>query len=99
MSEFTECLKDAFAVACEQFGTTATIGSTSVTGVLSTITRRENLELHGYDLDLNATFTVALDRLAAVPAIGSTGQFNSVTYRIVSIDTNPGCYVIGLREA
>ena len=98
MSEFTECLKESLAACYEQFGTTATIGSTAVTGDLSTVTRRENLELHGYDLDLNATFTVAPDQLTAVPAIGSTGRFNSVTYRIVSIDTNPGCYVLGLRE-
>lgn len=98
MSEFTDCLKESLAVCVEQFGTSATIGSSAVTGVLSTLTRRENLELHGYDLDLNATFTVALDQLSAAPAIGSTGRFNSVTYRIVSIDTNPGCYVLGLRE-
>ena len=98
MSEFTDCLKDAFAVAYEQFGTSATFGSTAVTGVLSTITRRENLELHGYDLDLSATFTADKAVLTAAPAIGSTALINSVTYRIISTDTNSGCYVIGLRE-
>jgi hypothetical protein len=98
MSEFTDCLKDAFAVAYDQFGTSATFGSTAVTGVLSTVTRRENLELHGYDLDLNATFTADKAVMASVPAIGSTARINSVTYRVVSTDANTGCYVIGLRE-
>jgi len=98
MSEFTDCLKDALAVAFDQFGTTATFGSTAITGVLSTITRREALELHGYDLDLNATFTADKAVLTSVPVIGSTAFINSVTYRVVSTDTNPGCYVIGLRE-
>lgn len=98
MSEFTDCLKDALAVAVSQFGTTATFGSTAATGVLSTVTRRESLELHGYDLDLNATFTVDLAVLATAPTIGSTARINSVTYRVISVDTGPGSHVIGLRE-
>ena len=98
MSEFTECLKDALAVAYDQFGTAATFGATSVTGVLSTITRRENLELHGYDLDLNATFTADKAVMATPPSIGTTALVNSVTYRVISLDNNHGCHVIGLRE-
>jgi hypothetical protein len=98
MSEFTDCLKDALAVAYDQFGTSATFGATSVTGVLSTITRRENLELHGYDLDLNATFTADKAVMATPPSIGTTALVNSVTYRVISLDTNHACYVIGLRE-
>lgn len=98
MSEFTDCLKDALAVAYDQFGTAATFGSSSVTGVLSTITRRENLELHGYDLDLNATFTADKAVMATPPSIGTTALVNSVTYRVISLDTNTACYVIGLRE-
>ena len=44
MSEFTECLKESLAALYEQTGTAATIGATSVTGVLSTITRKEAVE-------------------------------------------------------
>lgn len=98
MSEFTDCLKDAFAVAYDQFGTTATFGSTAVTGVLSTVTRKENLEMGGFDLDLNATFTADKSVMTTAPVIGSTARVNSVTYRVVSTDANTGCYVIGLRE-
>ena len=98
MSEFTDCLKDALAVAYDQFGTSATFGSSSVTGVLSTVTRRENLELHGYDLDLNATFTADKSVMTTPPSIGTTALVNSVTYRVVSLDTNAGCHVVGLRE-
>jgi len=98
MSEFTECLKESLAVAYEQFGTSATFGSTAVTGVLSTITRREALELHGYDLDLNATFTADKAVMASAPTIGSSARINSVTYRVISVDTGPGSHVIGLRE-
>lgn len=98
MSEFTECLKESLAALYEQTGTAATIGSTSVTGILSTITRKENVDLGGYDLDLNSTFTVDVANLASAPTIGSILLANSVSYRVASIDTSVGSYVLGLRE-
>jgi hypothetical protein len=98
MSEFTDCLKESLAVCYDQFGTSATFGSTSVTGILSTVTRRENLELNGYDLDLNATFTCDKDVIGTAPTIGSKMQSNSVTYRIISVDFNISNLVLGLKE-
>lgn len=87
------------AALYEQAGTAATIGSTSVTGILSTVTRKESVELGGFDVDLNGTFTVDIANLTSAPAIGSVLQANSVSYRIVSVDTSIGSYVLGLREA
>jgi hypothetical protein len=98
MSEFTECLKESLAALYTQTGTAATIGSTSVTGILSTISRKENVDLGGYDLDLNSTFTINLSNLATAPTIGSVLLANSVSYRVTSIDTSVGSYVLGLRE-
>jgi hypothetical protein len=98
MSEFTECLKESLAALCDQTGTAATIGSTSVTGILSTVTRKENVDLGGYDLDLNSTFTIDVANLATAPTIGSILLANSVSYRVASIDTSIGSYVLGLRE-
>lgn len=98
MSEFTDCLKESMEAIYPQFGTAATIGSTAVTGILSTVTRKENVELGGFDLDLNATFTINLSNLSTAPTIGSSLQTNTTTYRIVTIDTSVGAYVLGLRE-
>jgi len=98
MSEFTEALKESLAALYTQTGTAATIGSTGVTGILSTITRKENVDLGGYDLDLNSTFTINLSNLATAPTIGSILRANSVSYRVASIDTSVGSYVLGLRE-
>jgi hypothetical protein len=98
MSEFTECLKESLAALYTQAGTAVTIGSTGVTGILSTITRKENVDLGGYDLDLNSTFTINLSNLATAPTIGSILRANSVSYRVASIDTSIGSYVLGLRE-
>jgi hypothetical protein len=98
MSEFTECLKESLAALYDQTGTAATIGSTSVTGILSTVTRKENVDLGGYDLDLNSTFTIDVANLATAPTIGSILLTNSVSYRVASIDTSVGSYVLGLRE-
>ena len=98
MSEFTEALKESLAALYDQTGTAATIGSTSVTGILSTITRRESVELGGFDLDLNSTFTIDVANLATAPTIGSILLANSVSYRVASIDTSVGSYVLGLRE-
>ena len=98
MSEFTEALKESLAVLHGQTGTTVTIGSTAVTGILSTITRKENVELGGFDLDLNSTFTIDISSLATAPTIGSVLEANSVSYRIVTIDTSVGSYLLGLRE-
>ena len=98
MSEFTEALKESFAVLHGQTGTTVTIGSTAVTGILSTITRKENVELGGFDLDLNTTFTIDISSLATAPTIGSVLVANSVSYRIVTVDTSVGSYLLGLRE-
>jgi hypothetical protein len=98
MSEFTDCLKESLAALYTQTGTAATIGSTSVTGILSTISRKENVDLGGYDLDLNSTFTINLSNLATAPTIGSVLRTNSVSYRVASIDTSVGSYVLGLRE-
>jgi len=98
MSEFTECLKESLAALYEQTGTAATIGSTSVTGILSSINRKENVDLGGFDLDLNSTFTIDVGNLATAPTIGSILRANSVSYRVASIDTSVGSYVLGLRE-
>jgi hypothetical protein len=98
MSEFTECLKESLAALYTQTGTAVTIGSTSVTGILSTISRKENVDLGGFDLDLNSTFTINLSNLATAPTIGSVLRANSVSYRVASIDTSVGSYVLGLRE-
>jgi hypothetical protein len=98
MSEFTECLKESLAALYDQTGTAATIGSTSVTGILSTINRRESVELGGFDLDLNSTFTIDLSAISSAPTIGSILLANSVSYRVASIDTSIGSYVLGLRE-
>ena len=98
MSEFTECLKESLAALYEQTGTAATIGATSVTGVLSTITRKEAVELGGFDLDLNSTFTIDMAGIATAPTIGSVLVANSVSFRIVTLDTSIGSYVLGLRE-
>ena len=98
MSEFTECLKESLAAIYEQTGTAATIGATSVTGVLSTITRKEAVELGGFDLDLNSTFTIDIAGIATAPTIGSVLVANSVSFRIVTLDTSIGSYVLGLRE-
>jgi len=98
MSEFTEALKESLAALYTQTGTAATIGSTSVTGILSTVTRKENVDLGGYDLDLNSTFTIDVANLATAPTIGSILRANSVSYRVTSIDTSIGSYVLGLRE-
>lgn len=98
MSEFNEALKESFAVLQALTGTTVTIGSAAVTGILSTITRKENVELGGFDLDLNSTFTIDISSLATAPTIGSVLVANSVSYRIVTIDTGTGSYVLGLRE-
>ena len=98
MSEFTECLKESLAALYEQTGTAATIGSTSVTGILSTITRKQAVELGGFDLDLNSTFTINVANLATAPTIGSVLVANSVSFRIVTLDTSIGSYVLGLRE-
>jgi hypothetical protein len=98
MSEFTEALKESLAALYTQTGTAATIGSTSVTGILSTVTRKENVDLGGYDLDLNSTFTIDVANLATAPTIGSILLANSVSYRVASIDTSVGSYVLGLRE-
>lgn len=98
MSEFTEALKESLAALYEQAGTTASIGSTSVTGILSTITRKENVDLGGFDLDLNSTFTIGIDTVASAPTIGAILSANSVSYRIVTVDTSAGSYVCGLRE-
>jgi hypothetical protein len=98
MSEFTECLKESLAALYDQTGTAATIGSTSVTGILSTITRKENVELGGFDLDLNSTFTIDVSAISSAPTIGSILLANSVSYRVSSIDTSIGSYVLGLRE-
>jgi hypothetical protein len=98
MSEFTEALKESLAALYTQTGTAATIGSTSVTGILSTVTRKENVDLGGYDLDLNSTFTIDVANLATAPTIGSVLRANSVSYRVASIDTSIGSYVLGLRE-
>jgi hypothetical protein len=98
MSELTEALKESLAALYTQTGTAATIGSTGVTGILSTITRKENVDLGGYDLDLNSTFTIDVANLATAPTIGSILRANSVSYRVASIDTSIGSYVLGLRE-
>ena len=98
MSEFTEALKESLAVLHGQTGTTVTIGATAVTGILSTIPRKENVELGGFDLDLNSTFTIDISSLATAPTIGSVLVANSVSYRIVTIDTSVGSYLLGLRE-
>jgi hypothetical protein len=98
MSEFTECLKESLAALYEQTGTAATIGSTSVTGILSTTTRKEAVELGGFDLDLNSTFTIDITGIATAPTIGSVLVANSVSFRIVTLDTSIGSYVLGLRE-
>ena len=98
MSEFTEALKESLAVLHGQTGTTVTIGSTAVTGILSTITRKENVEQGGFDLDLNSTFTIDISSLATAPTIGSVLVANSVSYRIVTVDTSIGSYLLGLRE-
>jgi len=98
MSEFTECLKESLAALYEQTGTAATIGSTSVTGILSATNRKENVDLGGFDLDLNSTFTIDVGNLATAPTIGSILRANSVSYRVASIDTSVGSYVLGLRE-
>jgi len=98
MSEFTECLKESLAALYIQIGTAATIGSTSVTGILSTISRNENVALGGYDLDLNSTFTIDVTAISAAPEIGSILLANSVSYRVASLDTSIGSYVLGLRE-
>jgi hypothetical protein len=98
MSEFTECLKESLAALYEQTGTVATIGSTSVTGILSTTTRKEGVELGGFDLDLNSTFTIDITGIATAPTIGSVLVANSVSFRIVTLDTSIGSYVLGLRE-
>jgi hypothetical protein len=98
MSEFTECLKESLAALYDQTGTAATIGSTSVTGILSTITRKQAVELGGFDLDLNSTFTINVANLATAPTIGSVLVANSVSFRIVTLDTSIGSYVLGLRE-
>jgi len=98
MSEFTEALKESLVALYDQTGTAATIGSTSVTGILSTITRKESVELGGFDLDLNSTFTIDVANLATAPTIGSILLANSVSYRVASIDTSIGSYVLGLRE-
>jgi hypothetical protein len=98
MSEFTECLKESLAAIYDQTGTAATIGSTSVTGILSTITRKPAVELGGFDLDLNSTFTINVANLATAPTIGSVLVANSVSFRIVTLDTSIGSYVLGLRE-
>lgn len=98
MSEFTEALKESLAALYTQTGTAATIGSTSVTGILSTVTRKENVDLGGYDLDLNSTFTIDRSAISSSPTIGSILLANSVSYRVASIDTSIGSYVLGLRE-
>jgi hypothetical protein len=98
MSEFTECLKESLAALYDQTGTAATIGSTGVTGILSAISRKENVDLGGFDLDLNSTFTIDVANLATAPTIGSILLANSVSYRVASIDTSVGSYVLGLRE-
>ncbi len=98
MSEFTDCLKESLAALYEQTGTDATIGATSVTGILSTITRKEAVDLGGFDLDLNSTFTIDLTAISTAPTIGSVLVANSVSYRIVTLDTSAGSYVVGLRE-
>ena len=98
MSEFNDALKESFAVLQGLTGTTVTIGSTAVTGILSTITRKENVELGGFDLDLNTTFTIDVSLLATAPTIGSVLVANSVSYRIVTVDTSIGSYLLGLRE-
>jgi len=98
MSEFTECLKESLAALYDQTGTAATIGSTSVTGILSTITRKQAVELGGFDLDLNSTFTIDVANMATAPTIGSVLVANSVSFRIVTLDTSVGSYVLGLRE-
>jgi len=98
MSEFTEALKESLAALYTQTGTAATIGSTSVTGILSTVTRKENVDLGGYDLDLNSTFTIDVSAISSAPTIGSILLANSVSYRVASIDTSIGSYVLGLRE-
>jgi hypothetical protein len=98
MSEFTECLKESLAALYDQTGTAATIGSTSVTGILSTITRKQAVELGGFDLDLNSTFTTDVANMANAPTIGSVLVANSVSFRIVTLDTSIGSYVLGLRE-
>jgi len=98
MSEFTECLKESLTALYEQTGTAATIGSTSVTGILSTITRKQAVELGGFDLDLNSTFTIDIAGIATAPTIGSVLVANSVSFRIVTLDTSIGSYVLGLRE-
>ena len=98
MSEFTECLKESLAALYDQTGTAATIGSTSVTGILSTTTRNEAVELGGIDLDLNSTFTIDITGIATAPTIGSVLVANSVSFRIVTLDTSIGSYVLGLRE-
>jgi hypothetical protein len=98
MSEFTEALKESLAVLHGQTGTTVTIASTAVTGILSTITRKENVELGGFDLDLNTTFTIDVSLLATAPTIGSVLVAHSVSYRIVTVDTSIGSYLLGLRE-
>ena len=98
MSEFTECLKESLAALYTQTGTAVTIGSTSVTGILSTISRKENVDLGGFDLDLNSTFTIDVANMATAPTIGSILLANSVSYRVASIDTSIGSYVLGLRE-
>jgi len=98
MSEFTECLKESLAALYDQTGTAATLGSTSVTGILSTITRKQAVELGGFDLDLNSTFTIDVANMATAPTIGSVLVANSVSFRIVTLDTSIGSYVLGLRE-
>jgi hypothetical protein len=98
MSEFTEALKESLAALYDQTGTAATIGSTSVTGILSTITRKQAVELGGFDLDLNSTFTIDVANMATAPTIGSVLVANSVSFRIVTLDTSIGSYVLGLRE-
>ena len=98
MSEFTEALKESLAALYTQTGTAATIGSTGVTGILSTITRKESVELGGFDLDLNSTFTIDITGIATAPTIGSVLVANSVSFRIVTLDTSIGSYVLGLRE-
>jgi len=98
MSEFTECLKESLTALYDQTGTAATIGSTSVTGILSTITRKQAVELGGFDLDLNSTFTIDITAITTAPTIGSVIVANSVSFRIVTLDTSIGSYVLGLRE-
>ena len=51
-----------------------------------------------FDLDLNSTFTIDVSAISSAPTIGSILLANSVSYRVSSIDTSIGSYVLGLRE-